>query len=107
MRGKHYLLAESERPLLGRSLLCNWSLPSLSWPLPQLISTGLNAVMTTVGAALRGRPFHHIDGCFRISASACKRLASAALFVAAALFSNDDATLLSFPTSFKCELSAL
>ena len=47
-------------------------------------------------------------GCFRISARACNRVESAALFVLTALFSNDGARLLSFASSFcfRCELSA-
>jgi hypothetical protein len=52
---------------------------------------------------------NHRAGRFRISVRACNRVESAALFVITALFSNEDARLLSFASSLclMCELSAL
>ena len=51
----------------------------------------------------------YADGCFRMSAKACKRFASAGLFAALALCSTEGAMLCNFATLllFMCELSAL
>src|SRR5580700_7365234 len=51
----------------------------------------------------------HADGCFRISAKACNRVASTGLFALAALFSNDGAMLFNFASLLllMCELSTV
>jgi hypothetical protein len=58
---------------------------------------------------LPGSPCGYADGCFRISAKACKRVESAGLFAVAALCSNDGAMLPNFASLLllRCELCAL
>lgn len=95
----------SARPSSGHSLEDN-----------QLIDDGIRVVRITRSEARGaqvvahpGLPGDQCEGRFRISARACNRVESAALFVMAALFSNDGAKLLSLASSlrFILERSAL
>src|SRR5687767_12006184 len=78
-----------------------------SCPLPFV---WIRVVAATKGAATEGRPCKDQSaGCFRISARACSRFASAVLFAVPALVPTEGARLLSFAIAFRFrrELSAL
>lgn len=76
------------------------------------ISSNPTYIALLLPARVRGKPSsspcRYADGCFRTSAKACSRVASAGLFAVAALFSNDGAMLFNFASLLllMCELSA-